>query len=407
MKLNEIPETAAALRERMINDGYSQNMLATTEWIIGLFEKFCHENQHDAIDMLLIAQFLDERFGLDCYAKPMIPMQTVLRRPLLIMMEFYESGSYCKTHQRGSTTDIPLEYEGAFMRYRDFVNGLDICVNSKARKLWVVTNYFAYMVANNVMDVADFSAGDAHGYMTSLETLSHSTKRIIASTLREMFEWMYANGMICFPGRDAFPLIRKAPKSDIMSYYSKDEVLAMLDSIDTTTGFGKMSYFVFSITAFFGIRAGDLVNLKLDDIDWENNCIRIVQQKTGEPITWPLIDEVKYPLLDYLKNARHDSDDKDHVLITACAPYTKYQCTSSIWRIVSNCVERAGFHDRGRHRGPHALRHSLATNLMRENVPLSAISSILGHSSTRTTEMYLSIDEAHLKELTLEVPNVL
>jgi site-specific recombinase XerD len=120
-----------------------------------------------------------------------------------------------------------------------------------------------------------------------------------------------------------------------------------------------------------------------------------------------LIDEVKYPLLDYLKSVRHDSDDKDYVLITAYAPYGRYTCTSTVWRTVANCVERAGFSDKGRHRGPHSLRHSLATNLMRENVPLSAISNILGHSSTRTTEIYLSIDETHLKELTLEVPNVL
>ena len=59
-----------------------------------------------------------------------------------------------------------------------------------------------------------------------------------------------------------------------------------------------------------------------------------------------------------------------------------------------------------RHHGPHALRHSLATNLMSNNVPISAISSVLGHANTRATEIYLTIDEKNLKNLSLEVPNV-
>jgi len=406
MRVSEIRPTAEALRERMIHDGYSQAVLNTTEWIVNHFEKYCRRQDVGEIDIPFVAQFLKDQYDID-YQNPTAGMQTVIRRPLLILMEFYESQSYNKTHQRGSTTEIPVEYEELFLRYRDFVNGLDICIKTKKRKLWVVTNYLAHLVSDGVTDVGAFAVEDAPRYMGTLEQYSHSTKRIVSSVLREMFEWMYANGMIAFSGRDPFPLIRKSPKGDIMSYYSRDEVLSMLESIDTSTDFGKTAYFIFSITAFLGIRAGDLINLKLSDIDWENNRISIVQQKTGTPITWPLIDEVKFPLIDYLKNVRRDSDDKDYVLITAYAPYGRYTCTSTVWRTVSNCVERAGFKDKGRHRGPHSLRHSLATNLMQENVPLSAISNILGHSSTRTTEIYLSVDETHLKELTLEVPNVL
>jgi integrase len=323
------------------------------------------------------------------------------------MVEFHESGSYYKTHQRGSTTEIPLEYATFYMSYRDFVNGLGIGVKSKARKLWAMTNYLIYLVSIGVTDVRDIKINDSHRYLNSLDKYSPSTKRLVASTIRELYEWMYTGNMIGFSGREAFPLIRKCPKSDIMSYYSKDEILKMLKSIDTSTTSGKTSYFVFSITAFLGIRAGDLVNLKFSNINWANSSINIVQQKTGQPANLPLIDEVKFPLLDYLKNARPPSEDKDYILISACAPHTRYTCTSSIWRMISRCVERAGLDEKGRHRGPHALRHSLATNLLNENVPLSAISNILGHSSTRTTEIYIGVDEKNLKELSLEVEDVL
>jgi integrase len=406
MKVSEISQTAASLYERMEKDRYSRDVIEVTKWVIGHFERYCNNRGIVSIDIPTIARFLSEQYDID-YQYPRLRMQSQLRRPLLIMVEFYESGNYCKTHQRGSSTEIPLEYADFFMSCRKFVNGLGISVKSKARKLWTITNYLTYLVSIGVTDVKDIKINDSHKYLNSLDKYSSSTKRLVACAIRELYEWMYAGGMIEFSGREAFPLIRKCPKSDIMSYYSKEEVLKMLESIDASTISGKTSYFVFSITAFLGIRASDLVNLKLSDIDWANGSINIVQQKTGQPLNLPLIDEVKFPLLDYLKNARPSSDDKDYILITACAPYTRYKCTSAIWRTISSCVKRAGFDDKGRHRGPHALRHSLATNLLNENVPLSAISNILGHSSTQTTEIYIGVDEKNLKELSLEVEDVL
>ena len=406
MKVSEISKTAEALYARMEKDRYSQSVIEITKWVIGHFERYCNDKGIGSVDVPTMTRFLSEQYDID-YQYPKLRMQSQLRRPLLIMVEFYESGSYCKTHQRGSTTEIPLEYGTFFLSYRDFVNGLDIGIKSKARKLGIIANYCTYLVGKGVADVKDVKINDSYRYLNSLVKYSLSTKRIVASTIRELYEWMYAEKMIGFSGREAFPLIRKCPKSDIMSYYSKAEISRMLENIDTSTASGKTSYFVFSITAFLGIRAGDLVNLQFSNIDWANGSINIVQQKTGRPVNLPLIDEVKFPLIDYLKNARPQSDDSDYILISAYAPYTRYKCTTSIWRIISRCVERAGFDDHGRHRGPHALRHSLATNLLNENVPLSAISNILGHSNTRTTEIYIGVDEKNLKELSLEVEDVL
>jgi integrase len=406
MKVNEINDTAMALYARMEKDRYSQNVIEVTKWVIDHFERYCNDREIVSVDVPTMTRFLSEQYDID-YQYPKLRMQSQLRRPLLIMAEFYESGNYYKTHQRGSTTEIPLEFAAFFMSCREFVNGLGIGVKSKARKLQTITNYLVYLISIGVTNVKNIKINDSHRFLNSLDKYSPSTKRLVACTIRELYEWMYAGNMIGFSGRDAFPLIRKCPKSDIMSYYSKDEVLEMLKSIDTNTISGKTSYFIFSITAFLGIRAGDLVSLKFSDIDWANGSINIVQQKTGRPVNLPLIDEVKFPLLDYLKNARPPSDDKDYILISSCAPYTRYKCASPIWRVISRCVERAGLDDKGRHRGPHALRHSLATNLLNENVPLSAISNILGHSSTKTTEIYIGVDEKNLKELSLEVEDVL
>jgi integrase len=284
---------------------------------------------------------------------------------------------------------------------------MDVCIETKKRKLWVMTNYLRYLKEKGIVQTIDIGINDAHNYLNSLTDFAPSTKRIIAAILRESYDWMYGEKIIGFSGRQAFPIIRKDPRNKLLSYYSKEEIEDILSCIDTNSATGKTYFLIISLIAHLGIRVGDVINLKFNNIDWNNSTINITQKKTKRVLTIPLVDEVKYPLIDYIKNVRHDSEDKEYVLITSYAPYTRYHNTASIFRIVTKCMKIAGIQYEGRHHGPHALRHSLATSLMNENVPLSAISNIMGHSSTHSTEIYLTVDETNLKELSLEVADVL
>ena len=142
--------------------------------------------------------------------------------------------------------------------------------------------------------------------------------------------------------------------------------------------------------------------LPFENINWNIGTLSFTQFKAvidASPAGW-----VKYPLIDYVKNARSGSPDLEHVFIKRRAPYACYPDGSGIYAVVSRCIKKSGVDIKGRHFGPHALRHSLATNLLSENVPVSGISDILGHASTITTEIYLTTDETHLKELSLEAP---
>ena len=181
--------------------------------------------------------------------------------------------------------------------------------------------------------------------------------------------------------------------------------LKLLNIINTETRYGKSIYSILTILAYLGLRAGDIINLKFEHIDFENNEIKFYQTKTKQLLTLPLIDEVKYPLLDYIKNGRPQCDETEYIFITLYAPFTRFKSTSSIFRIVEGAMNKAGINYENKHHGPHALRHSLATNMINSNVPISAISQILGHNNIRTTEIYITRDTSHLRELTLEVPN--
>ena len=406
MKTKNLPAMTKALLKKMKADGYSQTVLGNTTWILTHFENYCNSQNIPDITVPVAAEFVQRCFGFDYY-NTTARMQTVLRRPLLILLEFEESGSYCKTHQRGSTTEIPLPYADLYREYRDFLDlTAAVSVKSKKRKLWVFTKYFEYLESRHRLSTRDILFSDVHDYINTLTDFAPATIRLQKSTLREIYDWLYSKNYVAFSGTQQFPLIRKDTRNKLLSYYSKEEIQQILSCIDTDVPSGKCIYSILCLLAYLGMRVGDLIQMRFSDIDWNNHTIHYSQQKTGNPLFLPLLDEVKYPLLDYIKNARHKSEDEDYVFVTLYAPYTKYSCTSSIFRMVDKCMQTAGINYEGRHHGPHSLRHSLATNLMSENVPISAISNILGHSSTRTTEIYLTVDETHIKEISLEVPYV-
>ncbi len=405
MKTKDLPAITSALIEKMQTDGYSQQRIEDTKWILGHFGNYCNKQGVELITVPIAVEFIRNNFGFDYY-NTTSRFQTVLRRPLLILFEFEEFGNYKKTHQRGSTTQVPLTYATVYREYVDHVNCMPIGIKTRERKIWSFTKYLEYLETSGIMNLSQIQYNTVHEYIETLTNYAAETLRVTRTNLREAYDWMYEKKYVPFSGRQMFPLIRKDPRNKLLSYYSKNEISQLLSCIDTETSSGKCMYAVISLLAYLGMRVGDIIALKFDDINWSKNSISYSQQKTGHPLTLPLLDEVKFPLLDYIKNGRHKSADPDYVFVTMYAPYTRYSGTSSMFRMVEKCMQTAGIQYEGRHHGPHSLRHSLATNMLSENVPISAIANIMGHSSTKTTEIYLTVDETHLQKISLEVPNV-
>lgn len=405
MKTKMLPDIAQGLYARMHAEGCGKESIDTARWIINHFQNYCIVHGLEDTGVPEAVRFVNDCFGFDYYHAS-TGSQMAVRRPLLILFEFEECGHFLRIHQKPAYDDIPPAFSCLFLSYRKEIKTLNLAAGSQRSKLGMFVRHLKFLADQGIETTDDFTPECLYSYFNSLNgNYAKSTIASIKSSLRDIYNWMYNNGYISFSGNAALPYIRKDPRDKLVSYYSKEEVDQLLSCIDTNTDYGKCVYAVICIIAHLGLRAGDITRLKFSNIDWEHNRIQLVQQKTGEPLSLPLVDEVKYPIIDYVKNARPDSIDSEYIFITANAPHTRYHSASAIHRMVTGSMKIAGIEFEGRHHGPHALRHSLATSLMNENVPLSSISGILGHKSTKATEVYLTVDETHLKELTLEVPH--
>ena len=150
-----------------------------------------------------------------------------------------------------------------------------------------------------------------------------------------------------------------------------------------------------------GLRACDIVNLRLADIDWRARTAEIVQQKTHNPLTVPLTDLLVGRLADYVLDDRPDSPDS-HVFVRSVAPHTRLADHASIYRVIAEVFCRAGVVDVKV--GTRLLRHNAASRLLRATVPLPTISAVLGHASPESTDLYMSVDRDRLLECVLDVP---
>ncbi len=153
-----------------------------------------------------------------------------------------------------------------------------------------------------------------------------------------------------------------------------------------------------------GLRACDLIALRLEDINWRESTIGIVQQKTGNPLTLPLLPAIADRLAEYVLTERPDTRN-DHIFLRSVAPHTEFSDHSSIYEVIRRTFSAAGT-DRLK-AGTRLLRHNAATRLLRAGTPLPTISAVLGHANPDSTNAYLATDAEHMRACVLPLPPAL
>lgn len=122
--------------------------------------------------------------------------------------------------------------------------------------------------------------------------------------------------------------------------------------------------------------------------------------QTGEPITLPLPTDVGWAVIDYLKNGRPVSDAPE-IFLRAVAPYVSLQ---NFDNILIKHMRKAGIPlDSIKHHGLHSLRHSLATHMLDEGIPITSIQGVLGHINADSTQKYIGVNVRQLRSCALEV----
>lgn len=189
-------------------------------------------------------------------------------------------------------------------------------------------------------------------------------------------------------------------KRSIIPILTQEEEQAVWDILktDAVSSRDKAIMLLLLIT---GLRAVDIVNLKLCEIDWKCDAININQRKTGEPLVLPLLPAIGNAIARYILNDRPKSDSP-YVFLTHKAPHTPLKDHSACYAVVRNIFTRAGIRlGSDELKGTRLLRHHVASKMLKSGVAVQSISLTLGHIDPNSVDIYLTTDDTKLRACAL------
>lgn len=221
--------------------------------------------------------------------------------------------------------------------------------------------------------------------------------------LRMFLRFLIAEGQ-CPAGLDAaIPTVAHWRLASLPRYLPPEDVERLIASCDQTSAVGLRDRAILLLLARLGLRAGDIVHLRLSDIDWKDASIQVCG-KGSRHARLPLTQEVGQAIVAYLIKGRPRTD-ADTLFIQSHAPFCAFGSPSAVSHLVGSAFRRAGV-TRPSRGAAHLLRHSLATSMLRQGASLQDIATVLRHRSISTTQIYAKVDITALRKIAQPWPEV-
>lgn len=244
-------------------------------------------------------------------------------------------------------------------------------------------------------DIDEFLVQCAYGY-------SRATTADIASTVRSFCRFLLASGRVRFdlavavisPVQPRFERPRRA--------WPWEDVQRLLRAVDTGTAAGLRDHALLLMMSTYGLGAGEVIRLQLQDIDWSAGTIQVVRPKTGVNFVLPLLPAVGKVLARYLRHGRPPHTPTRHVFVQMKVPFDALTCSSAVRHILVKHAKAAGI--QATYLGSHVLRHSNAARQVDVGTQARVLSELLGHRDSQSLSAYVRIATQTLREVSLPVP---
>lgn len=255
-----------------------------------------------------------------------------------------------------------------------------------------------------IADLRGLAPSTVHDYIIATsQPLTRASRKHLVSGLRSFLRFAHANGLLERPLVDAVPVILTRKLDRLPQTIPWEDVQKLLAMPDRATLTGKRGYAILRLVADYGVRIGQAIHLRVQDIDWRQELIHFPEEKGCKPLTFPILPEVAEALLSYLRE-RGEAPGTEEVFLTVRGARRPLGVNNHLGSTLRSYYLRAGL--RSTRCGAHPIRHAFATRLMERGTPLKNIADLLGHRSIETTFLYTKVDVERLRRLAAEWPEV-
>jgi len=288
----------------------------------------------------------------------------------------------------------------------EFLSSLECSPKSRSDAMWVTRKYFSWLILEGHIDLSGAGAVEIQRFMIYCSnhmkgTGVHNVKLYMKKLCHFLAGRGYSAGT--FEGLLNFKVSRE---SKLYPATAPEEMAAILDVIDRRTPRGKRDYAIILLGIVTGLRAGDIIKLRLNDIDWQKGEIRITQAKTGVPLALPLTADVGEAIQDYILNGRQETDS-DAVFLRLHVPYREFTGSTAIGDLYDDYCKKARLpRNAFDGKGFHSLRRAVGKNLVAAGVPVESVAQIIGDNQIDSIKKYVALDSHHLKECALDFSGI-
>ena len=402
LPLERLVDRALRYLERI---GYSRRSLRRYEHIWGLLVSFAEERGFgDEFSEDLAAGFVE-----DCRSHDDARRGWRLHAPFSVRMlgDFRRDGCIERSRTDKSKLNIPAAMRKPLRDYEGYCTDRrhlrPTTIDARTAELG---RFLDVLGSRGVQTLPELQAADLSAYMVWLERYRPKTISRIVSSVRSFLQFLTMRGILLQDLGAALPKVRVTQNAAIPSVWDSELIVKLLQTVDRSSPVGKRDYAMLLLASRLGLRSGDLRTLRLDDLDWGASTIGVTQSKTTAPLRLPISEEVGEALIDYLRFGRPETVHRE-VFLRLRRPIGPFAEDTHLHYVVNRWRELAGIRFRTpQHHGLHSLRHTLATQLLREQTPVHVISEILGHATTASTLIYAKADTETLRGAALDTEEV-
>lgn len=392
-----ITELVGALEKHLAELNYHSSTIARLHSVWRSLMIYCDEKQVTEINAALCREFVVVRYGVVLGEKEKAHN---VQRAIHMLLDFQQFGVVFKQSHTSKKQFSPA-YQEVFEGFLKWYQKNGIGENSIRTWRSRLFRFEYFLHKEEIEHFEDLQLEHLNRYLQSLVGFSSTTISSTITILGRLSRYALEHGYHSRNFSVMLPSIRLKKQSRLPTVFTPLEVDRILSTVDRSTALGKRNYAILILVAKSGVRISDVCALQFDSIHWNDKEISFVQQKTGVPVNLPLLDDVGWAMIDYLKNGRPASNSA-YVFIKHLAPYDAL--SSSLHKIVVNALRRAKIKV-SVHKmiGMHSFRHSLATTMLENGAQITEIAHVLGHSTPHSTERYISLNLDMLRRCALEV----
>ena len=382
--------------QAVIDAGYNESTIFNYQGVIRRFKKFCIEKNVKEYSYDIGKQYANDVISKKTgkYSKNRYHTQG---RFIRLIDSYFEEGTFdFAMVKRGKISPEDHRHKIIYENYQKYLCSIydnENTIHFYEYGMYCILEFLASICVYNLSDI------QPHLVIKYIKGNKQTRQREVLCELRSIFRYLERADLL-----SAIAGIH-APRIHRIIPVLTDEECKKLESVIADGKITLREAAVVILGLSCGIRACDLINLHLTDIDWKNEIITFKQSKTGNLVCLPITTSVGNALAKYILEERPDVES-EFLFLRKLAPFTQLSDHAACHAIVSKVFMKAGIDKGSRIWGMHMLRHNAASTMVKNEVPIETIAAILGHSTPDTTDIYITTDAERLKECVLPMGNI-